>query len=158
MKKLLFLAIAAAVAFYLTKSPTEAPGPAGPATTPAAAVGAEVRETGGESSDAIAEAYANRQSGVPVEGTGTVAKVLGDDSLGDRHQRFILWLPSGQTVLVAHNIDLAPRVEPLAAGDTVEFRGEYEWNDKGGVIHWTHHDPQGQHAGGWLKHGGRIFE
>jgi hypothetical protein len=149
MKKLLLLAIAGAVALWLTRQPAEAPRES--AREPAAL-------TAGEAEDAIAAAYANRESGVAVEGRGTVAKILGDDSLGDRHQRFILRLASGQTVLVAHNIDLAPRVEPLAVGDSVAFRGEYEWNDKGGIVHWTHHDPQGQHAGGWLKHDGRTFE
>ena len=87
-----------------------------------------------------------------------MTRVLGDDSLGDRHQRFILELPSGHTVLIAHNIDLAPRVERLAVGDAVEFHGIYEWNDKGGIVHWTHHDPQGQHEPGWLKHQGRTYE
>jgi hypothetical protein len=157
VKKLLLFAIAAAVAFYLTKNPSEAPRAAG--RTPATDVATGSR--GGSapvSQDAIAEAYASQRSGVPVEGSGTVTKLLGDDSLGDRHQRFILRLPSGQTILVAHNIDLAPRVEPLSVGDTVAFRGEYEWNDRGGTIHWTHHDPQGQHAGGWLKQGGRTYE
>lgn len=147
MKKLLLLVVAAAVAFYLSKRPDEAP---------------RVFDTGStitaDAQDAIAAAYANQQSGVAVEGSGTVTKLLGDDSLGDRHQRFILHLDSGQTVLIAHNIDLAPRVEPLAVGDTVAFRGEYEWNDKGGVIHWTHHDPQGHHAGGWLRHRGQTYE
>ncbi len=149
MKKLLFLAIAAAVAFWLTKQPVDAPR--GSAQAPAAF-------SPGEAEDPIAAAWANRESGVAVEGRGTVEKVLGDDSLGDRHQRFILRLASGQTVLVAHNIDLAPRVEPLAVGDAVAFRGEYEWNDKGGIIHWTHRDPQAQHPGGWVKHDGRTFE
>lgn len=153
MKKLLFLAIAAAAAFYLTKRPAEPP----PVRDAGIAWTAAEREGGG-AQDPLAGAYANRQSGVAVEGTGTVAKLLGDDSLGDRHQRFILRLPSGQTVLVAHNVDLAPRVEPLAVGDSVSFRGEYEWNDRGGLIHWTHHDPQGQHAGGWLKHRGQTYE
>lgn len=154
MKKLLFLAIAAAAALYLTKRPAEPPRApdAGIAST------AAVRESAGGAQDALAGAYANRQSGIAVEGSGTVAKLLGDDSLGDRHQRFILRLPSGQTVLVAHNVDLAPRIEPLAVGDIVSFRGEYEWNDRGGLIHWTHHDPQGQHAGGWLKHRGQTYE
>jgi hypothetical protein len=40
----------------------------------------------------------------------------------------------------------------------VEFFGEYEWNAKGGVVHWTHHDPQGLHENGWLKHQGRLYQ
>jgi hypothetical protein len=56
---------------------------------------------------------------------------------GSRHQRFILELGSGQTLLVAHNIDLAPRLPALAVGETVDFNGVYEWTPEGGVIHWT---------------------
>ena len=108
--------------------------------------------------DALARAYANHASGVMVSGAGTVTRILDDDNAGGRHQRFILALASGQTLLVAHNIDLAPRVEALREGDTVSFRGEYEWNDRGGVVHWTHHDPEGRHQAGWLRHGGRTYE
>ena len=64
----------------------------------------------------------------------------------------------GQTLLVAHNIDLAPCISSLTAGDRVEFYGEYEWNSQGGVIHWTHHDPAGRHAEGWLRHRGRVYK
>ena len=106
----------------------------------------------------LSRALAEEGYDVEVTGAGRVTRVLGDDSLGDRHQRFILELPSGHTVLIAHNIDLAPRVERLAIGDAIEFRGIYEWNDKGGIVHWTHHDPQGQHEPGWLKHQGRTYE
>ncbi len=67
-------------------------------------------------------------------------------------------MPSGQTVLFAHNIDLAPRLNGLKVGDRVEFHGEYEWNAKGGVIHWTHRDPLGRHEPGWLKHNGRRYD
>ena len=109
-------------------------------------------------SDAIlADAYARHISGLQVSGQGRVIKVLKDDREGRRHQRFLLRLGSGQVVLVAHNIDLAPRVEGLRTGDTVEFFGEYEWNAKGGVIHWTHRDPRGRHTDGWLKHDGLVY-
>lgn len=93
-----------------------------------------------------------------MTGSGRVSRLLGDDSLGNRHQRFILALDSGQSLLIAHNIDLAPRVESLAVGDTVEFHGVYEWNDKGGVVHWTHRDPEGRHEAGWIRHRGRTYE
>ena len=113
----------------------------------------------GQTSDAVlANAYAKRISNLWVSGRGTVSKLLKDDSKGSRHQRFLLRLDSGQTLLVAHNIDLAPRIESLRMGDGVEFHGEYEWNKKGGVIHWTHHDPQGRRPGGWLRHKGRLFQ
>jgi hypothetical protein len=106
----------------------------------------------------LARAFEDRLSNVQVEGRGTVAKLLPDDNDGSRHQRFILRLQSGQTLLIAHNIDVAPRVDSIREGDTVEFNGEYEWNAKGGVIHWTHRDPNGRHPGGWLKHGGRTYQ
>ncbi|MDJ0807722.1 MAG: DUF3465 domain-containing protein [Gammaproteobacteria bacterium] len=108
--------------------------------------------------DRLQTAYANRQSGVQVKGYGVVTKILTDDLEGSRHQRFILKLESGQSLLVAHNIDLAPRIFNLRTGDAVEFYGEYEWNDKGGVIHWTHHDPNHRHVAGWLKHGGKTYQ
>ncbi|MFP5418099.1 MAG: DUF3465 domain-containing protein [Gammaproteobacteria bacterium] len=106
---------------------------------------------------ALEHAYVNRLSNLQLAGEGIVAKLLPDDSRGSRHQRFILRLRSGRTLLVAHNIDLAPRVENLQPGDVLAFSGEYEWNAKGGVVHWTHHDPQGRHVGGWIRHGGRIY-
>lgn len=93
-----------------------------------------------------------------IQGSGVVSRILPDDNQGSRHQRFILRLRSGQTLLVAHNIELAPRIDGLQEGDTVEYRGQYEWNPKGGVVHWTHRDPAGEHVAGWLKHDGRVFQ
>ncbi len=149
MKKLLLLVIVIAAALYLNRQPDGvAPRNAEPTAERAEA----------NSSDALANAYAARQSGVQVMGEGSVSRILGDDSLGDRHQRFILTLDSGQTILITHNIDLAPRIESLRNGDTVSFSGVYEWNDRGGLVHWTHHDPQGQHEAGWLRHRGRVYQ
>jgi Protein of unknown function (DUF3465) len=103
-------------------------------------------------------AYEQRQSNLQVAGSGVVVKILPDDLQGSRHQKFILRLSSGQTILISHNIDLAHRVDALREGDTVEFYGEYEWNSKGGVVHWTHHDPDGVHKAGWLKHNGSTYQ
>ena len=106
----------------------------------------------------VASAFRDQRSGLQVSGTGVVDRVLSDDNDGSRHQRFILRLSSGQTLLVAHNIDVAPRIAALEEGDTVAFNGVYEWNAKGGVVHWTHRDPSGQHEAGWLKHNGETYQ
>ncbi len=96
--------------------------------------------------------------GKQIRGSGTVVRVLSDDNDGSRHQRFILRLASGQTLLVAHNIDLAPRIGGISVDDSVEFYGEYEWNSQGGVVHWTHYDPNGRHVDGWLRSKGRTYQ
>lgn len=106
----------------------------------------------------VARAFQNRQSDLQVGGFGVVVRNLPDDTKGSQHQRFILKLTSGQTLLVAHNIDLAPRIKSLREGDTIEFYGEYEWNSQGGVLHWTHRDPGGHHEDGWLKHKGETYQ
>lgn len=108
--------------------------------------------------DVLQQAFANGTSNIQVEGKGTVLKLLREDKDGRKHQKFLLQLASGQTILIAHNIDLSTRIENLNVGDEVEFYGEYEWNNKGGVIHWTHHDPSGQHINGWLKHQGKTYQ
>ena len=111
----------------------------------------------GKNSD-IDTAFKQKISDLQVRGTGTVSAILRDDTKGSRHQKFILKLPSGLTLLIAHNIDLAPRINGLSTGDQVDFYGEYEWSNKGGVVHWTHRDPNGRHIGGWLKHEGKTYQ
>ncbi|MDQ1557991.1 MAG: hypothetical protein QOD32_1051 [Pyrinomonadaceae bacterium] len=106
----------------------------------------------------ISRAFESRASDVQVEGEGSVTRVLPDDLDGRQHQRFLVRLASGQTVLIAHNIEIAPRIDGLKEGDSVSFYGEYVWNEKGGVIHWTHHDPQGRHVAGWVKHNNKTFK
>jgi hypothetical protein len=105
----------------------------------------------------VEELFAKKHSDVVVEVDGVVKRALRDDKRGSRHQRFIMALDSGHTVLVAHNINLAQRVEKLLVGDSVRVRGEYEWTDKGGVLHWTHNDPAGRRPGGWIEHKGRRY-
>ena len=111
------------------------------------------------SSDAvISNAFANQISGQQVSGQGVVIKLLPDDIKGSRHQKFIVKLTNGHTILIAHNIDLAARVSGLSEGDSIMFSGQYEWNAKGGVLHWTHRDPNGSHPSGWLEHQGKTYQ
>lgn len=93
-----------------------------------------------------------------ISGSGKVTRIFPDDLKGSQHQKFIIELVSGQTLLISHNIDLAPRINSLQKGDTVSFYGEYVWNSKGGLVHWTHHDPSGRHKDGWLKHNNTIYQ
>ena len=154
MKRFLFVLVLA-LAGYLYLEHTYRDGAA---SASAPTVQASATPGAGDSDSRIAQAFARRESNVQVSGQGVVVKLLADDTSGRRHQRFILRLASGQTLLVAHNIDLAPRIASLSEGDAVEFSGEYEWNERGGVLHWTHRDPKGAHAAGWLKHRGQIYQ
>jgi ABC-type glycerol-3-phosphate transport system substrate-binding protein len=155
-KRFLALLLVAA-ALYISFGQRGAP----PANDPPASGNSAAVDGGAQGDNAvetIAVAFAEKHSGVQVTGEGRVLKVLPDDNEGSRHQRFVLELSSGQTLLVAHNIDLAPRVKGLAAGDTIAFDGVYEWNAQGGVLHWTHRDPQGRHRPGWLRHEGKTYQ
>jgi hypothetical protein len=104
----------------------------------------------------ILEAVAAKKSGVIVQGFAAVKTILPDDADGAKHQKFIAALENGHTLLFAHNIDIAPRV-PVKPADMIEFRGEYEWNDKGGVVHWTHHDPDMKHEDGFIKLNDKVY-
>lgn len=124
---------------------------------------ADSKRSAGEStapatSSAVAQAFAERRSNRVLVDSGEVIKVLPDDLKGSRHQRFLVQIPAGPSILIAHNIDLAPRVKGLREGDQVRFKGEYEWTEKGGVVHWTHHDPRGRHPGGWIERAGERYE
>ena len=110
----------------------------------------------GGASLTVGELFTNQISGVMVQFDGSVIKTLSDDNDGSRHQRFIVEVDDGHTVLIAHNIDLARRV-PINVNNQVTVYGQYEWNEKGGVVHWTHHDPQGQHEEGWIEYQGKIY-
>jgi hypothetical protein len=103
-------------------------------------------------------AIANHQRNIQVQGRATVTRLLADDTEGIRHQKFIIRIASGQTILIAHNIDQANRIDTLQPGDTIDFNGEYEWTPQGGVIHWTHHDSSGRHPSGWIKLNGQTYQ
>lgn len=105
----------------------------------------------------IIQAQQNHADKAWVTVQAMVYKNLPDDTKPPMHQRFLLKLDNGSTVLVAHNTDLAPRV-PISPGNVVSIHGEYIWNEKGGVLHWTHHDPQGTMPGGWIEFNGQQYK
>jgi len=105
----------------------------------------------------IAELFKNKRSDTWVTAYGQVGRILPDDNKGSRHQRFLMDIGQQKWLLIAHNIDLAPYV-PLKQGDRIIVHGEYEYNDKGGVIHWTHHDPRGYKEGGYIELNNKRYE
>lgn len=152
-KTILLLGIALA-AFYLGRESHRDFPPAAPASGSRASPGLP----GAQGETAIAEAFRMKRTDVPVQSQGRIIRALPDDTNGSRHQRILVGLPDGQSVLIAHNIDVAPRLAGIQPGEPIQFKGEYVWNAKGGVIHWTHHDPAGRHAGGWLKYRGETHQ
>lgn len=118
------------------------------------------RTTPQPTSDSIVELFQSHRSDAIVTATGTVTRLLPDDldntDGSGKHQQFLVDVPGDVTVKIAHNLAFG-RV-PVRVGDRVRFRGEYEWNDRGGCVHWTHQDPKGWHADGWIEHNGKRFE
>ena len=108
--------------------------------------------------DSARAAYQDRSRGRVLHVEGVVERILPDDRDGSPHQRFIIRTTSGLSLLIAHNLDLAPRLSGLGPGETVSLQGEYEWNERGGVMHWTHDDPQGRHVAGYIDWRGQRYQ
>lgn len=108
---------------------------------------------------AIVQDFQSHRSDVEVTADATVAQVLPDRvSATGTHEQFIIRLTSGDlTLLVEHNLSIAPRA-PVAVGDHVIVHGEYIWNTQGGLIHFTHHDPDGRHEGGFIQENGVTYD
>jgi hypothetical protein len=107
---------------------------------------------------AIQGAFEQRSAGAELTAIGTVDRVLSDETgPSGPHERFFLQLPSGMTVLIEPNLSIAPRV-PVAVGSAVTVHGEYVSNAEGGLLHFTHHDPDRSHEGGYVLYGGRRYD
>jgi len=105
----------------------------------------------------VQDAYRYRQTGMMAEVTGTVARILVDDRNEPDLQKFIIRLPSGQSLLVVHNQRIAERV-PVAANDTVVVRGEYQWTETGGALRHTQRDYTPRRRHGWIDHNGERYD
>ncbi|MBP2279383.1 hypothetical protein H4W00_000196 [Psychrobacter sp. PL19] len=111
--------------------------------------------------ETLVNAFKAQQSDRQVKGCGIIIKALPDDNDGSRHQKILVELEGvspKQTVLLVHNIDLAPRVAEVSKGTSLSFYGEYVYNNKGGLVHWTHHDPAARRQGGWIDSNGVRYQ
>lgn len=105
----------------------------------------------------LSRLFGKRDTGSWIEVSGFVTRLLPDDDDDDsRHQRFVIDIGTRTTLLIAHNVDLAERI-PIGMGDRVQVRGMFEWNDLGGLVHWTHHDPLGIEDGGYVRYRRREY-
>ncbi|HET9846955.1 MAG TPA: DUF3465 domain-containing protein [Candidatus Dormibacteraeota bacterium] len=107
---------------------------------------------------AVVADFQGHRSNVEVTADGTIIRLLPDRSSSTgMHEQFIIRLSAQDlTIEVEHNFSIAPRV-PAQVGDHVIVHGEYIWNSKGGLIHFTHHDPQGTHEGGYVVDQGKTY-
>ncbi|MFM9957638.1 MAG: DUF3465 domain-containing protein [Phycisphaerales bacterium] len=140
-----------------TTPTASAPAPLPTPKSSSASRGKDTDRPGTPCADIIKSAIDDQRSDVTVECAGVIIKVLDDDNDGSRHQRFLVRLDNDAVIKLSHNIDLAPRV-PAEKGDRVEFSGEFDWNDLGGAVHWTHHDPRGRRKGGWIRFDGQTYD
>ena len=110
---------------------------------------------------AVYDAWRAQRSSVEVTASGSVARIFGT-RLGrsGEHEGFLLHLrgPGGHglTVRVEDNVDITGPI-PLQTGDDVEVRGEYIFDPRGGIVHYTHHDPRGHHSSGYVKVRDRLY-
>ncbi len=86
-----------------------------------------------------------------------VKKLLPTDTEGLPHQKFLISLSNGSTILIAHDLKMAPTV-PIQPGSVLRIHGEYIWNKLGGLIHWTHHTDTPYHEGGWIDFNGVRYQ
>ncbi len=106
----------------------------------------------------FATAYAGKAPAW-VDFTATVAsppRFFYGDRTHAMHEAFDVQSSSGRLEVV-DNVGIAPRC-PVAVGDRIEIRGELV-HDRGRppVVHWTHHDPHGNHADGFIRLRGRLY-
>lgn len=159
MRRIVFMLVAAAIASgvnYYNKHQGSAESPLGQVTTSQDPSNEFSENEQQQAVNRIKKAKENTNAQFWVGFNGKIIRILKDDNSGSRHQKFLISPADGITLLVAHNIDLATRV-PVSKGDSISLYGRYEWNNRGGVMHWTHHDPKGEKKGGWIKAKGKMY-
>jgi len=123
---------------------------------------ASTATSGDDPNGAVYSAWAQHRSRVEVTASGSVARVLGSRrGPSGVHEGFLLHLRGaagrGLTVRVEDNEDLTGPI-PLQTGSDVEVRGEYIYDPRGGIIHYTHRDPRFRHPAGYVRVDGKVYQ
>lgn len=105
----------------------------------------------------VARAFSANQTGLMVEVTGTVVRLIVDDASVDGLQWFQMRTPSGQRLMVAHDNGLNSPI-PLSPRDEVTVRGGYEWTESGGTVRNTERDHSLKRLHGWVDHKGKRYD
>jgi len=106
----------------------------------------------------LARAFSQGRTEFFIRVKATIRASLPADYDGIRHQKFLVELSTGQTLLIAHNIDLASPVRRLRVGEKILIYGEYIWSPEGGLLHRTHDDPDFLLPHGWIRYQGRKYQ
>ncbi len=110
----------------------------------------QIQQTRNSADQEVLNAQAKGLTKVHVTFSAVVYKLLPDDIKGIPHQRFLLRLSNNTTVLIAHNTNLGAYLN-IKPGDIVDVSGEYIWNQKGGLVHYTHPSTSTFREGGFIK-------
>lgn len=109
---------------------------------------------------AVYAAFESGTSRVEVSATGIVTRTMGmRTGRSGTHEGFLMQADGkrGLVLRVEDNVDITGPI-PLRNGQHVIVRGEYEYYPRGGVIHWTHHDPAGRHENGYVEVAGKRYQ
>lgn len=131
--------------------------PAGAALLAAALCACSAAQTPNDS--AVCAAYSSGRSQTEVVAAGRVTRIFGiRPGRSSPHEGFLLSLDAGcrLVVRVEVNTDFTGPIA-LSSNQRVVVKGEYEYYPRGGVIHWTHHDPRGRHENGYIDAGGTMY-
>ena len=105
----------------------------------------------------VERAYLNKQSGLMVDVSGQVVRILLDDKYDVQNQKFVMRMQNGQSLLVIHNINFGDPI-PITINQEVKVRGEYSWTERGGLINWTGRDYSIERRHGWIEHQGHKYD
>lgn len=109
--------------------------------------------------DTLAQAGADCSKGakhVEVRFYGSVLETLGTrDTRSGTHEGFVVLTREHRHVRIEENTGITGPI-PLHLGEPVAVQGQYACDD--GVVHWTHHDPEGRHWEGFITAGGHTYD